>query len=664
MAVFQQPPSATLPPPSTTHPPPTAFCLRQPFRLYHAYWGGGAPKIASFTTIPAALWPAPSRYGYKYPFPTYSPSNTVLISTQIPLQKSPSDLPLCFLLFSSVVVPSYARRILLAIYRRTPNTGNHEITSESSYTSPIDTDNNRPFKPDSSKTDLTELERSPLAGRTIARKKLSPKTGTKSLPTVLSNIEQVKTSTKRALGLGVAEDTLREALPNNIYRFLNWCLKLEYSYTKASALEADWKYFRIYYQRVTKTEISKEIGEAVRTGIRYLVDKRGLDTQPRVNIPDPHGGPPKPIIELEPQFVKSVLGISKLNTFALPKIIYGVSLVFSPYILLFIILFYIYAFEAPHLISIEDLRRLLIEGGRQEILLPLKKEIDNYYIFLKVKVICGQPQAHSTYSLGYLVRYTASLIIFSLTNSDTEEVIYSIRVPTPLVERLLNIIVPVDEEFSKAVTRISCWIDRRRPRYLSDTDRESVEKDLELQSAIRCISGDTRGPEALSPQSTPVSRKETRRDFSRKQAVIDIERQLTSGAVSDKPAREVLRKEFEMLSEQILLEGGPLKGRRKRSAPSDNKDIVPSPPARKVKADTQLNTSWEKGYTSGGKYIPNTEQTFVYFQYPKMYSDYNGVKRYFRTLYLTDRIYNFCDLSVLHEMHLRRYTEDIYSLRI
>jgi Protein of unknown function (DUF3435). len=42
-----------------------------------------------------------------------------------------------------------------------------------------------------------------------------------------------------------------------------------------------------------------------------------------------------------------------------------------------------------------------------------------------------------------------------------------------------------DEEFSKAVTRMSRWIDRRRPRYLSDADRESVEKDPELQSAIR-----------------------------------------------------------------------------------------------------------------------------------------------------------------------------------
>ncbi|KAJ5664297.1 hypothetical protein N7507_005028 [Penicillium longicatenatum] len=66
------------------------------------------------------------------------------------------------------------------------------ITSESSCTSPIDTDNDKPFEPDFSETDLTEPECSPpLAGRTIARKKLSPSPGTKSLLVDPSNVERV-----------------------------------------------------------------------------------------------------------------------------------------------------------------------------------------------------------------------------------------------------------------------------------------------------------------------------------------------------------------------------------------------------------------------------------------------------------------------------------------
>lgn len=97
------------------------------------------------------------------------------------------------------------------------------------------------------------------------------------------------------------------------------------------------------------------------------------------------------MIEIEPQFVKSVLGILKVNTFTLPEIIYSVSLVFSPHVLLFSILFYVNAFEVLHLTSMEDLRRLFIEDGRQEMPLPLKKEMDSYYIFPKVDVIDGEP---------------------------------------------------------------------------------------------------------------------------------------------------------------------------------------------------------------------------------------------------------------------------------
>lgn len=77
-------------------------------------------------------------------------------------------------------------------------------------------------------------------------------------------------------------------------------------------------------------------------------------------------------VELEPSFVKSVLGMAKLNIFALLEIVYGVSLVFSPHVLLFSILFYIQAFTAPDLKSMEDFQRLLVEDSQQEMPLPLK----------------------------------------------------------------------------------------------------------------------------------------------------------------------------------------------------------------------------------------------------------------------------------------------------
>ncbi|KAI2825390.1 hypothetical protein CBS147321_1038 [Aspergillus niger] len=659
--------------------------------------------------------------------------------------------------------------------RRRPNVNNHGVTSESSCTSPIDTDNDRPFEPDSSGTDLTEPECSSPAARKINRKKSSPSTGTQPSEADSPGVERIhraryqvpdddtdedlaqvpedygrSNDTKKLkhrlkerwawfcqvkarepsadLKWGNAEDALREASPNDMHRFLNWCLKLEYSpdgrrqkgYKKASALDADWKYFRIYYTRVTKHEMSKEMGEAVRTGMRYLIDKRGLDKQPRANVPvyiedmvpfnetilstrekrfylgfqriilclyntiglftinrkhaildlqfkhlqlslqqDPHGGPPVLTIEFQPEFVKSVLGMSKLNTFTLPEVVYGVSLVFSPHVLLLIILFYVQAFEAPHLTSMEDLRRLLIEGGRQEMPLPLKKGMDNYYVFPRVQVIDGQPcilwetpmsgsaldaqlrtfsEIHGflnhffshqfRYGGGDLLDKSGFVseaqrnVIMNHATSSTFIKHYRPRRHTGLQEIMCGL--NPDEEFSRAVTRMSRWIDRRRPRYLSDSDRASVENDPELQSAMRwqyelesqcgdrphdpalraMLEDQKRQVHNLRRRLQDKRRKEIRRDFSRKQAVIDIERQLTGGAVSDDPAREVLRKEFAMPSEQILLvetfftwpitdsledewtrrnkavaagikycgfqEGGPLRGRPKRSARSSN----------------------------------------------------------------------------------------------
>jgi hypothetical protein len=62
----------------------------------------------------------------------------------------------------------------------------------------------------------------------------------------------------------------------------------------------------------------------------------------------------------------------------LPEIAYGVSLVFSPHVLLFTVLFFANAVEAPHLNSMEDLRESL--SDRQEMPIPLKPEMGDYYV--------------------------------------------------------------------------------------------------------------------------------------------------------------------------------------------------------------------------------------------------------------------------------------------
>ncbi|KDE85196.1 hypothetical protein AO1008_00558 [Aspergillus oryzae 100-8] len=328
--------------------------------------------------------------------------------------------------------------------RRETSASSRTAITESSTTSPGITDDDRSVEPNS-ETDLTEPEYlGALGSVSIHADQVILKC---CLDGPISDLYAFRYCRTKAIEPSAdpkwedPEEALRQASPNDIHRFLNWCLKLKYGldgrrlkgYRKASALEADWKYFRVYYTKVMKQKITYHL--PCGQGIRHLIDKRGLDKQPRANVSvyvedmvrfylgfqrillclyntiglftvnrkqailhlqfnlqrDPHGGPPVPMIEIEPQFVKSVLGILKVNTFTLPEIIYSVSLVFSPHVLLFSILFYVNAFEVLHLTSMEDLRRLFIEDGRQEMPLPLKKEMDSYYIFPKVDVIDGEP---------------------------------------------------------------------------------------------------------------------------------------------------------------------------------------------------------------------------------------------------------------------------------
>ena len=66
-------------------------------------------------------------------------------------------------------------------------------------------------------------------------------------------------------------EALREVTPNDVHRFFNYCMKLKYGEngrhlkgtSKASALKADWKGFRGYYRRITRTRITAEDSEEI-----------------------------------------------------------------------------------------------------------------------------------------------------------------------------------------------------------------------------------------------------------------------------------------------------------------------------------------------------------------------------------------------------------------
>ena len=71
------------------------------------------------------------------------------------------------------------------------------------------------------------------------------------------------------------------------------------------------------------------------------------------------------------------------NTFPLPEIMYDETLLFSPHVFLLGLLFYDRAFAAYNLTSPEELSRLMIPPGRNELPLRLNRMLDDIPVFRK-----------------------------------------------------------------------------------------------------------------------------------------------------------------------------------------------------------------------------------------------------------------------------------------
>jgi hypothetical protein len=125
---------------------------------------------------------------------------------------------------------------------------------------------------------------------------------------------------------------------------------------------------------------------------------------------DPEGGPHRVLLEFTFEFTKEFLGIKDMyvvtlsisvithkitnyllrNTFPLPEIMYDETLVFSPHVFLLGVLFSDHAFAAYNLTSPEQLSRLTIPPGRNELPLRLNKDLDNVPVFRKaVRTMSG-----------------------------------------------------------------------------------------------------------------------------------------------------------------------------------------------------------------------------------------------------------------------------------
>ena len=78
------------------------------------------------------------------------------------------------------------------------------------------------------------------------------------------------------------------------------------------------------------------------------------------------------------------------NTFPIPEIIYDPSLTFSPHVFLLGLLFADRAFAAYNLTSPEELSKLYIEPGRNELPLRLNRKLDDIPVFRRsVRILNG-----------------------------------------------------------------------------------------------------------------------------------------------------------------------------------------------------------------------------------------------------------------------------------
>ncbi|CAH0019556.1 unnamed protein product, partial [Clonostachys rhizophaga] len=129
--------------------------------------------------------------------------------------------------------------------------------------------------------------------------------------------------------------------------------------------DKDKKVFQLYIKRATGDKINLKLNQKIYRALRDLAKKYRLS--------------------------------NKNKTFIVPKNFFNPLLFLSPYIYLLGILFYYQVFKALSLTSPDKLDILNIYTGEKELLLPLKKEFNNYLVFC--------------YTIKILIEYTISIDI-------------------------------------------------------------------------------------------------------------------------------------------------------------------------------------------------------------------------------------------------------------
>ncbi|EGE08727.1 C2H2 finger domain-containing protein [Trichophyton equinum CBS 127.97] len=472
-----------------------------------------------------------------------------------------------------------------------------------------------------------------------------------------------------------------------------------------------------WQRKLTKRSVDKVISEDIYRSMRYLIENREhavltLQLQDLLVTPqkDPRGGPPIPNIDVRPDNIKQKIGVKKLyrNTFALPEKNLGWSLVFCPLTFLFGFLFDIDAFQDSRLKTLDDIRHLYPVGSNQQLEIPLKVEMGHYYVFPKVEAVGGKvrvypglPDGENERANGLGESVFCPRKPIRRRQITRQECTFSIYYLPHYHHGIQEIIygAELDKELE-------------RPRYLIDAEKELVEQAPELQAAISAhtqlaaVYEATRDP-ALIPMLHERKREVTsvrqslrhkarlsmRKEFSRKQALIDIDRQLSGQPVDGGDAQRGLAPRFELPPEQeylvaalmalpksgsikdewrrlsdgaeavrlycSFLEGGPLRGRPQRlSGHASHEDISPGEETTRESCVATPSAVGTREEETGKRPKPTR-----CFQCQRSYRAYGGLLRHFRTAHFKDHMCNPCNIPLCNQTDMQLHAWHDHDVR-
>ncbi|KAF5535363.1 C2H2 finger domain-containing protein [Fusarium mexicanum] len=304
---------------------------------------------------------------------------------------------------------------------------------------------------------------------------------------------------------------------------------------------------------------------------------------------DPEGGPHRPVIRFKLHFTKTFLGDKEVNTMTLPEIFFDSSLLLSPHCLLLGILFHHKAFQAPSLTSPEHLSKLDIHPQEDHLPLPLKQSMDDVFVFRDtVKTGLGgfvlSENKRITYSMiagwtkdmGVLARFIFTVILYTLRYNAGNEFDSSPSISdglrnlvlqhansTPFRKHYLGRVVSVDTmavvrhtKQQSALIQKACSIgysaSQRRPTELTAEQSAAIDDDPEIQQLLqrrrylrernsispvtrKKLESITKSLQSLRVKLRRERKNEYRAGWSRKQAVVDIEKQLAGHAFDQAP---------------------------------------------------------------------------------------------------------------------------------